>query len=627
MSEEKEKKRPFPDRLTSLPPSPTLQEEPVNESDDELAAWRELQSGATTPNLSETMESLKRSLSFSALHEMSTKPSSEVRRNIQNKLWRPKDEEARIPSDWERLIVHVFRAGARAFMISYGLRGCLTYLFALIKLLRTRRGRSDLFKQSFLAEDTVRFALMFGLWSGLFKFVNNALRLLTPFPKRSSSHGSKARSRTEPNLAVPEPSEEEDGLSMSMKSRKHHKSHKHHHHHHHHHHHKSPGKEQHRRHLSTYDPRVRYWHAYVSGAVSSIALLVERKSLVQSFGPQLFVRGLEGSYRFARSHGYIDIPYGSVLVFGIANMQIIWAWLTDPTLLPPSYSRWITKASDLPRNMLDMHVGCTQEDPLGANPWTLVELFGGQLPEPISTSPLKYPDLPPNKYYPKGVSGDMIAKMYRYFDRGDMRHFPACSLSHPYSTNHFRVLLTNLVGRWKWIMPVYLTLYVVPTVFLRPKTFMRDPVNASVRSFSSAARSSAFLAVYIAIVKSCFCVFHEISDSIRYSPRLSKSRTAMRISDMLQDGRMNMIPGFLSCLALFVEQPRRRSELSAYVLPKALESYWALGRRKGVLPRVPYGDFWLASVSISLIMGTYVHHPESLSRLVSLVIYQFLGRN
>ena len=88
-----------------------------------------------------------------------------------------------------------------------------------------------------------------------------------------------------------------------------------------------------------------------------------------------------------------------------------------------------------------------------------------------------------------------------------------------------------------------------------------------------------------------------------------------------------MIPGFLSCLALFVEQPRRRSELSAYVLPKALESYWALGRRKGVLPRVPYGDFWLASVSISLIMGTYVHHPESLSRLVSLVIYQFLGRN
>lgn len=420
-------------------------------------------------------------------------------------------------------------------------------------------------------------------------------------------------------------------LSISAGKHKHH-PHKHHSklhhypHHHHHHHHKHHGKEgQNWKHLSNYDPRVRYWHPYVSGAISSIALLVERKSLVQSFGSQLFVRGLEGTYRFARSLGYIDIPYGSLWVFGIANMQIIWAWLSAPSLLPPSYMSWITKASDLSQPILDTYergVNLT-----GPDPWALEKIFGGQLPEPISTNPLKYPDLPPNKYSPKGISGDVIAKMYRWAEQGNHKHFPTCAIAHAYSTNHFWVFFYNLFNRWKWVMPVYLTLYAVPTIFFRTKTLFRDPKGILTKIFLGASRSSAFLAVYIVLVKNIFCLFHESADAILYNPRLRKSKTAMTFSSILRNDKMKLIPGFLTSLALLVEVPHRRSELSAYVLPKALEAYWALARRLGIVPHIPYGDFWLASISISLIMGTYTHHPESLSRLVSLVIYQFLGRN
>lgn len=138
MSQDRENRRPKPEPLSSLPPAPTLQADLTNDSDDELSAWRTLQSGASTPNLTEAVESLKRSLSFSMIQEMSNKPSSEVRRNIQNKLWRPKDEEARIPNDWERLMVHVARAGARSFVLSYGLRSTMSFLFALIKMLRAK---------------------------------------------------------------------------------------------------------------------------------------------------------------------------------------------------------------------------------------------------------------------------------------------------------------------------------------------------------------------------------------------------------------------------------------------------------------------------------------------------------
>ena len=90
---------------------------------------------------------------------------------------------------------------------------------------------------------------------------------------------------------------------------------------------------------------------------------------------------------------------------------------------------------------------------------------------------------------------------------------------------------------------------------------------------------------------------------------------------------MKVIAGFFSCLSLFVEHKHRRSELTAYVMPKAMEAYWAAGRERGLLPHVPYGDFLLAMVSVSMIMGAYTHNPTSLSRLVHLVIYQFMGRN
>lgn len=41
------------------------------------------------------------------------------------------------------------------------------------------------------------------------------------------------------------------------------------------------------------------------------------------------------------------------------------------------------------------------------------------------------------------------------------------------------------------------------------------------------------------------------------------------------------IPGVLTAFALFIEQKRRREEFAMYVLPKALESAWAMAAGKG----------------------------------------------
>ena len=100
-----------------------------------------------------------------------------------------------------------------------------------------------------------------------------------------------------------------------------------------------------------------------------------------------------------------------------------------------------------------------------------------------------------------------------------------------------------------------------------------------------------------------------------------------RLSDLLVDHRMMGLAGFLSCLSLFVEHHRRRNELTMYVLPKALESFWKSGRARGIFPHILMGDYILAAAGLSMIMGAYAENPQNLSKIVSLVLYQFLGRN
>lgn len=426
-----EHKKVFQEKLTTLEPLSA----PNVPMTGEGGTWElEQPSGASTPNLSEAVDQIKRSLSITALQDLSAKTPSEVGRSIQKTLWRPHDDEARIPSDWERLLVHVIRAGSRSFMLSYGLRSTFTFIITLIKSLRRRTlPRRDQLMNALVGEATVRFALAFGVWTAVYKFVNNALRLLTPYPKGSSGRKALKRRATAPAGSIV--NESDDGLTLAANVKK-----------------KEERKKLEWKHLSAYDPRVRSWHAYAAGAVSSVAFLLESQGFVRALGLQLFVRGLEGSYRHLRAKGIVDIPHGAIILFGLANVQILMSWLGAPQFLDPSYKSWIDKASGLPKACLNTYF--TTHYFGEANPWALVELLGGEVPEPISTNPLRFADIPPTKQCPKGITGRTVAQVFRWMEKGDPSHFPTCALSHAHSHNHLYVTYENFMIAWKFIMYV-----------------------------------------------------------------------------------------------------------------------------------------------------------------------------
>lgn len=329
-------------------------------------------------------------------------------------------------------------------MLSYGLRGTLTFLLTMAKSLRSRRpiDKKQL-KLAFVGEDTVRLALAVGIWASIYKFVNNALRLLTPYPKPVVQHRiPMRRTRTAP-AATFKLGGMDDHCDLHEKARQSNKE---------------KEKELHQKHklewkhLSTYDPRVRSWHAYVAGAASSLAFFVESKSVVRSLTLQIFVRGLEGTYRHARANGMPGIPHCEVLAFGLANIQIIMSWLGAPQYLNRGYRAWIDKASSVPKPTLQLYLSeAANKIP---DPWALVALFGGTIPEPVSENPRVFADLPPNKYAPEGVSGKVIERVYNWMDNGHLERFPTCGLSHVNTDNHFYATYQNFFKAWKFIMYV-----------------------------------------------------------------------------------------------------------------------------------------------------------------------------
>lgn len=656
--------------------------------DEEHDRWQAYLSGPPTPGLVQTAEHLRRSLSIHALQQLgaagarpvspsaraqdagsgtsvgadsrprtpltgsapSSPPLTPVRpvsltdaakglqRALTPKIWRPGDENPREPGDWERLFVHVVRGGLRAGLVSWGLRGTIFFVLALIGALR--RGKVKRFSALFRVYTTpsnMRFGAMLGLWAFIYKAVGNTLRLLTPPPPPSSRKRSKsARSRAASDAAD---NQVATLRSIGVGERRQREWER-----------ERERRLWQRRPVYLRDPRSRVWHAYVAGALSALALLVESPSTRTSIAQQLFVRGLEGSYNILDDMGRVHVHHGAVIVFGLACGQIMWAWVNARPTLDRGYVKWILDASQACVNALTTIDEVTETGQVSDD--KILTLFpGGVFPQPTvlgtATSDPVYAAIPPNKYNTVGISAPNVLALRKVMDTSHrwrvanaafaagtgpapdpldkVLHLP-CAFMHPRMDNHLwePFVRTYLVS--KWILPVYLVLYLVPALFLRTKAFLRTPLKIIMRSLAGSLRSSLFLAMFVNLWQIGFCLPRVLQRIILERPAL-RARIPTWFTLMLGSPHWAGPAGVLTGLSLFVDDARRRPELAAYVLPKALESAWRVARAKHWVPSIRYGDLYLGMVGMSLVMGTYAQAPDHLSGLVRRVLYQFLGRN
>ncbi|UZJ51618.1 hypothetical protein CBS101457_000938 [Exobasidium rhododendri] len=619
-------------KFTSMPSGA----EDGNVEEEEEEVWHP-STGSQTPTFSESAQHLRRSLSVHGLHELATMPPSELRKSVGKKIWRPHDEEVRMPNDWERLAVHVFRGGVRGFNMAFMLRGSVMIVFALIRAIRSQKLKGKAIVLAMFGADNIRFSLMFAAWTTLYKTTSNSLRLMTPIPESTKTRLARAKSNpegasdTEANTQAGIASGDESvdlrqasGTTTPSSNWR-----------------ELEGKEgaeramvksKQRRRTFMRDPRSKVWHAYVAGAISALAIMIDKKDNRVSLAQQLLVRGLEGTYNTAHSKGLVNIPNGAVISFGLACGQIMYAWLNQPHTLPRSYISWITQASHISPAALPIHRDIMHNNRSEAAK-ALGHFTDGKVPSPLlstsSSSMMRYPNVAPNKANRRGVTGKNVQGIIDFMKGQEVgkrvSHVP-CEVVHPWENSHLWSPVDRFVEVVRWIMPVYMTLHFVPAVFLRMRSFKKDPARVFLRSLFGSIRSSSFLGLFVIIFQTTFCTLHQLHDKIVSSPTLS-AHTPTWLRKFLVSTMAHWGAGFLTSLSLFVEHKRRRTELAMYVLPKGMESAWSVARQRSWLPFVPGGDLLLTSAGMSLIMGTYAQNPDHLSGVVRRIVYQFVGRN
>ncbi|KAK8858599.1 hypothetical protein IAR55_002828 [Kwoniella newhampshirensis] len=515
-----------------------------------------LRSEPGTPNLSETADQIRRTLSLASLDslvllsqqsEERAKLLAEVSRASRELVWRDETEKKALPRDSERASILALKRGLRSFLLAFSVRAGVNVLLVLFRHIRRKSLRLALFRHAIFGAEPFRFGAMIGTFTFLNTLTLHILRLAPPlsYYKRRLKNGIFNK----PTFGPPE----REG-----------------------------------------DEGERRWQAAVAGAVGSLGLLWESQSRRTGVAQQMFVRGLQASYNQYTPRYGIRIPHGDLLVFGACCGQIMFAFLLSPETMPREYSQWILAASRVPEFAVLANRSAVRQGAI--NPVQVQRALGHK----ALTSR--------NRKKLEGVL-DKIKQGWR-------PSYVPCEMVHPWSNSCPDTSFRRFFSVFRFMLPVYSALHLIPMLVLRRNHVQRDPLRMLARAIWGITRSCSFLGLFVAIYQALFCLriqTIEQSYGTKFWQTFAKRKETF------------WMMGFATCLSLLVEEKKRRAELAMYVLPRALESAWSSARKKAWVPLVPFGETILGAAAMAMVMDAYKHQPKAMSGIVRKLLFQLVG--
>ncbi|TXT15872.1 hypothetical protein VHUM_00375 [Vanrija humicola] len=400
-----------------------------------------------TPNLSETADQIRRTLSFASIDSLVllSNDAQERQRVLaaaaqagRDLVWRAKDEKTLYPPDPERAVVLAARRGLRSFILAYSVRAGFNIVLLLFRALRKRpKLRFSMIVRALFGEESFRFGGMIGAFTFLNTLTLHLLRLAPPlsYIRRRIRAGLFRRTTFGPP--------EREG---------------------------SEGEHR--------------WHAAVAGAVGSLGILVESAERRRGVVQQMFVRGLQGSFnQYAPKLG-IRIPNGDVLLFGLCCGQIMFAFLLAPETIPREYNNWIQGVSFVPKFAVKGNLQAMRNDKVDLS---LIE------------EALNYKHLTPHN------RTELTTMLHNAQNDIAAGFFIPCAMTHPFVDSCIRCNFNRFFQVFRQMLPVYSALHIIPMLVLRRHQVFNHPLKMFGKAGWGITRSCSFLGLFVVIYQVLFC--------------------------------------------------------------------------------------------------------------------------
>ncbi|KAI9491182.1 hypothetical protein BDB00DRAFT_767539 [Zychaea mexicana] len=281
----------------------------------------------------------------------------------------------------------------------------------------------------------------------------------------------------------------------------------------------------------------------VAGAVAGLAILCEKQESRVDIAQQLFVR-----------------YHGDALLFGLACMEILYAYTMQPATLAPGYYDFMVKTARVPHDLLRLN-----EKNVRGSALTTHETLHAI-----------------NKFRPTEQAIKLAQSMPEY-----PTALP-CELIHPWVDGCNATAAERFVKVVKSMFPVYGTLHLVPMLVFRFKQFSKMPLSMLSKTVLGTAKSCAFMALFVTLYQYQICMHRKL---------LSNGITTFNSKYLY--GWFGFVCSFSS---IFLEEKKRRGELAMYCLPIALKSYYQILYQRKWIIHIKHFEVMLTSVAMAIIM-------------------------
>ncbi|KAF1328211.1 hypothetical protein FI667_g7075, partial [Globisporangium splendens] len=329
-----------------------------------------------------------------------------------------------------------------------------------------------------------------------------------------------------------------------------------------------------------YQKRIEQLSALTSGAIAGCALMFVDAKKRRSFALYALTRALQCAYNTAKRNDYwhfwgSDWKYGDALLFAVSSAQVMYAYVMRPSTLPPEYFRFIQNTGPVERETL-----------------TLVQQSNRGLPidQKLLWSLIKR----------KSINAATISKLPQNI--GDI---VPCRLVHCNAESCTMGWTLCFRRSFTKTFPLYLSLFIVPSVVIHFKKFLASPFRTLSRAVLGATRSNTFLASFVTAYLALICAHRRLT--------------------FVDHRIVYYLAGLGASTTILLEPKSRRSELALYVLPRAIDSLYMILRDRNIISGVRNGEVVLFSASMAVMMYCYEHEKESVSPFLYSIMKRFLS--